>query len=48
MRGKNRGGVAAAALGKMLDALRAAIPGPAPILEPIPVRRPAARQERRR
>jgi hypothetical protein len=41
MRGKPKGAVAAA-LGKLLEAVRDSIPGPAPVLRPIPVpaRRP--------
>ncbi len=43
MKGKQKGGIVAAALGKLLDAVRA-LPGPAPVLRPvpIPVRRPIA------
>lgn len=43
MKGKQKSGIVAAALGKVLDAVRA-LPGPAPVLRPvpIPVRRPSA------
>lgn len=43
MKGKRKSGVIAAALGKVLDAVRA-LPVPAPVLRPIPVpvRRPIA------
>jgi hypothetical protein len=42
MKGKQKRGIVAAALGKALDALRALPVGPAPVLRPIPipVRRP--------
>ncbi|MGJ0506925.1 MAG: hypothetical protein ACR652_07245 [Methylocystis sp.] len=46
MKGKAKGGVVAAALGKLLEAVRETIPGPAPVLRPIPVpvRRPNDRR----
>lgn len=44
MKGKQKGGMVAAALGKLLEAVRESIPGPTPVLRPIPVpvRRPTA------
>ncbi len=44
MKGNPKGGIVAAALGKLLDAVRDALPGPAPVLRPIPV--PANRAKR--
>ncbi len=44
MKGKPKTGIVAAALGKVLDAVRDAIPGPAPVLRPIPI--PANRAKR--
>ncbi|GLI92193.1 hypothetical protein [Methylocystis echinoides] len=46
MKGKSKGGGIAAALGKLLDAVRETLPGPAPapVLRPIPV--PARRPQR--
>jgi hypothetical protein len=41
MKGKSRGGAVAAALNKLLEAIRESLPGQAPVLRPIPVRRPA-------
>jgi hypothetical protein len=38
MKGKPKVGIVAAALGKLVDAVRETIPGPAPVLRPIPVR----------
>ncbi len=38
MKGKPKGGIVAAALGKLLDAVRETIPGTASVLRPIPVR----------
>ncbi len=44
MKGKQKDGVAAT-LGKLLEAVRGAFAGPpAPVLRPIPVRRPIAPQ----
>ncbi|CAJ0877838.1 hypothetical protein AMST5_02914 [freshwater sediment metagenome] len=38
MKGKPKVGIVAAALGKLVDAVRETIPGPAPVLRPIPIR----------
>jgi hypothetical protein len=38
MKGKAKPGIVAAALGKLVDAVRESLPGPAPVLRPIPIR----------
>ncbi|WBJ99962.1 hypothetical protein [Methylocystis parvus] len=44
MKGRRKGGGAAAALGKLLEILGETLLGPAPALRPVPVRRPAPRR----
>jgi hypothetical protein len=49
MKSKAKGGKVAALLGRLLDAVRDAVPRPSPVLRPIPatIRRPAARPDSR-